>query len=65
MTLNTYYVCSLPLHKEIYDHDGTKSLQAYKPGSKVELTEEQAVKYKHLIETQEQVDSRVPKTTKK
>jgi hypothetical protein len=65
MTSKTYYVCSLPLHKEIYDHDGSKSLQAYKPGSKVELTEEEAVKYKHLIETEEQFNSRLPKPTKK
>jgi chaperone required for assembly of F1-ATPase len=67
MTTNTsvYYVCSLTLQKEIFDHDGSKSLQAYKPGSKVELTEEQAVKYKHLIETEEQFNSRIPKTTAK
>jgi hypothetical protein len=63
MTSNTYYVRSLPLHKEIFDHDGTKSLQSYKPGSKVELSEEEALKYKHLIETEEQFNSRTVKTT--
>jgi hypothetical protein len=65
MTSNTYYVRTLPLHKEIFDHDGTKSLQSYKPGSKVELSEEEALKYKHLIETEEQFLSRTVKTTTK
>ena len=60
MTTNTsvYYVCSLTLQKEIIDHDGTKSLQAFKPGSKVELTAEEALRYQNLIETEEQFNSR-------
>jgi hypothetical protein len=65
MDSKVYYVRSLPLHKEIFDHDGTKSLQAYKPRSKVELTESEALKYKHLIETEEQFNSRALKTTVK
>ena len=61
-----YYVRSLTLQREIIDpDDGSKSLQGYKPGSKVELTEAEAIKYQHLVETEEQYKSRQPKTTKK
>ncbi|NJK56915.1 MAG: hypothetical protein HC939_13355 [Pleurocapsa sp. SU_5_0] len=58
-----YYVRTLPLHKEIIDQDGTKSLQAYKPGSKIELSEEEALKYQHLIETEQQFNCRQSNTT--
>jgi hypothetical protein len=64
MSQTSYYVRTLPLQKEIIDADGTKSLQAYKPSSKVELTEEEALKYQHLIETEESFNSRTAKTTK-
>lgn len=61
MSNATYYVRTLPLQKEIIDQDGSKSLQAFKPGSKVELTADQALKYQHLIETEEQFNSRAAK----
>ena len=56
--LKTYYVRSLTLQKEVMDEDGTKSLQPYKSGSKVELTENEAQRYRHLVESEEQHNSR-------
>ncbi|MEM8828770.1 MAG: hypothetical protein AAGE96_05365 [Cyanobacteria bacterium P01_G01_bin.19] len=64
----TYRVRTLPLQREVIDpDDGSKTVQGYKPGSKVELTEAEAKKYQHLIETEESWQSRQPRktTTKK
>lgn len=64
--LNTCYVRSLPLQREIIDsEDGSKSLQGYKAGAKVELTDSEMIRYQHLIESEEQYNSRQPKTTSK
>lgn len=56
---NKYYVRDFPLHKEIIGAGGRKSRQVYQPGDAVELTEAEAIKYQHLIETEEQYQSRV------
>ena len=56
-TKKTYYVRNYPLHKEIVVK-GRKSRQTYRPGDAVELTPEEAKRYQHLIETEEQVKSR-------
>ncbi|MDJ0591127.1 MAG: hypothetical protein QNJ72_14215 [Pleurocapsa sp. MO_226.B13] len=64
---NKYYVRDFPLHKEIVGAGGRKSRQVYQPGDAVELTEAEAFRYQHLIETEEQYKSRVnpkAKTTK-
>lgn len=58
---NKYYVRDFPLHKEIVGAGGRKSRQIYQPGDAVELTEAEAVKYQHLIETEAQVKSRETK----
>ena len=60
-----YYVRSLALQREILGADGSKSLQAYKPGSKVELSEAEAIKYQHLVESEDSYKSRQPKSSKK
>jgi hypothetical protein len=62
---NKYYVRDFPLHKEIVGAGGRKSRQVYQPGDTVELTEVEAIKYQHLIETEAQIQSRQLKTTKK
>ena len=49
MTTKKYKVRSLPLHKVIEDN-GVKTTQGFKPGSTVELTEEEAKSYQHLVE---------------
>ena len=53
----TYYVRDFPLHKEIITN-GRKSRQTFGSGDSVELTDAEAIRYKHLIETEEQVKSR-------
>ena len=53
----TYYVRNFPLHKEIITQ-GRKSRQTYRPFDAIELTETEAKRYQHLIETEEQFSSR-------
>ena len=60
---------SLQLHREVVKMvkgKKAKSTKLYQEGEKVEnLTEEELKRYQHLIETDEQVKSRQPKTTRK
>lgn len=49
-TKKTYLVRSFVLHKEIFTQ-GRKSRQTYQPGDAVELTDTEAKRYQHLIET--------------
>ncbi|WP_319419474.1 hypothetical protein [Pleurocapsa sp. FMAR1] len=57
-----YYVRSLPLHHEKIVN-GKKSRQIFQMGETVELDVFEAIKYQHLIETEEQYQSRQPKIT--
>ena len=50
MATKKYRVTNFTLHKQIVDVDGNKSTQPYRPGSTVDLTEEEAKRYQHLIE---------------
>ena len=61
--MTKYKVRSFALHKEIFE-DGKKSLQSYRPGATVELTDEEFDKYKHLVEPMPKT-STTTKTTKK
>ena len=63
-TTLTYYVRDFPLHKEIIDLRGRKTRQTFRPTEKVDLTEAEAKRYQHLIETEEQVKARSPKSSK-
>lgn len=66
---NMYVRPSLQLHREVVKMvkgKKAKSTKLYQEGEKVEnLTEEELKRYQHLIETDEQVKSRQPKTTRK
>ena len=62
--MTKYYVRSLPLHLE-KNVNGKKSRQVFQMGETVELDDIQALQYKHLIETEESFNSRIPKTTTK
>ena len=53
----TYYVRHWPLHKEIFDLRGRRTKQTYQPNDPVELTDAEFLKYKHLVETAEQVEA--------
>ena len=50
MSTKKYKVRSLTLHKEIVDGDGFKTTQPHRPGSTVDLTEQEAKRYQHLVE---------------
>ena len=54
----TYHVRDFPLHKEIISSTGRKTRQTYQPHDPVELTDAEAKRYQHLIETEEQLNSR-------
>lgn len=53
-----YRVRKLPLHVETVDSDNVKTRNSYKPFAEVELTEEQASKHSHLVETTDQYNLR-------
>ena len=61
----TYHVRDYPLHREIIDSRGRKTRQTYQPHDPVELTDYEASRYQHLIETEEQLASRKIKTNTK
>ena len=58
MMATKYYVRNFPLHKEIMGRNGKKSRQIYQQGDPVELNESEFPKYQHLVETEEQLNSR-------
>lgn len=60
--MTKYYVRTLPLHLEKVVN-GKKSRQVFQYGESVELTDEEFIKYKHLVETEAQYKSR-QKTSK-
>lgn len=62
--MTKYYVRNLPLHLEKIVN-GKKSRQVFQYGESVDLSEEDAIKYKHLIETEEQYKSRQKTTSSK
>ena len=62
-----YIVRNYALHKVVVNSKGGKSTQIYQQGESVELTDAEYQQYKHLVETEEQFNSRQKesKTTKK
>ena len=62
-----YIVRNYALHKVVVNSKGVKSTQIYQQGDPVELTDAEYQQYKHLVETEEQFNSRQKesKTTKK
>ena len=62
-----YIVRNYALHKVVVNSKGVKSTQVYQQGESVELTDAEYQQYKHLVETEEQFNSRQKenKTTKK
>lgn len=61
MTIKTYRVRNLPLHREIYTQTARgrqKSFKVYQPSEQIELALEEAALYQHLLETEEQYQSR-------
>ncbi|MEL6493557.1 MAG: hypothetical protein AAFQ41_00355 [Cyanobacteria bacterium J06623_7] len=68
MTTAYFVRPGMVLHRQIIQRVKGKEVRSTKPyqgGDALEnLTESEAKKYKHLIETEEQVKSREPKATK-
>lgn len=55
--MGKYYVRNFPLHLE-KSINNKKTTQVFEPGELIEITDEEAAKYKHLIETEAQYKSR-------
>lgn len=63
-TKKKYYVRNFPLHKQIIGSNGRKTKQTYQSHDPIELTDAEAKRYQHLIETEDQLNSRTSKSSK-